>query len=59
MDQLVINVSHIPNIKVNDIVTLIGENKYIKAEYIATKLKTITPELLGRLGSRLNYLVVK
>lgn len=59
MDQLVINITNIPNVKVNDIVTLIGNSKYINAENLATKLKTITPELLGRLGSRLNYIPVR
>lgn len=57
MDQLVINVTHIKNIEEGDIVTLIGEEKEIKAENIATILNTITPELLGRLGERLNYII--
>ncbi len=57
MDQIVINVTGIPNVKEGDIVTLIGEDKEISAENISSKLKTISPELFGRLGHRLNYVI--
>lgn len=53
MDQLMIDVSAIENIKVGDIVTLIGNEKEISAEEIAYKADTITDELLCRLGQRL------
>lgn len=53
MDQLVIDVSNINNIKQGDIVTLIGEEKQISAEEISRKSDTITNELLCRLGNRL------
>ncbi len=56
MDQLMINVTDIPNVCEGDIVTLIGKEKYIRAEYLSTKLKTISPELFGRLGKRLKYI---
>lgn len=59
MDQLVINISNIPNVKIGDEVTLIGDSKYINAENLATKLKTITPELLGRMGSRLKFIPIQ
>ena len=55
MDQLVINVS---NIKQGDIVTLIGTNSKVTAEMIASNSKTITNELLSRLGNRLNYIFI-
>lgn len=59
MDQLVINVSKIENIKRGDIVTLIGKEQEISAEKIANKSDTITNELLSRLGNRLevNYIL--
>lgn len=56
MDQLMICVTDIDNVKPGDIVTLIGEQSCIRAEEIAEKAETITNELLSRLGSRLNYM---
>ena len=53
MDQLIIDVSKIEGIHQGDIVTLIGEQKEISAETIASKAETITNELLCRLGDRL------
>lgn len=53
MDQLMIDVTNIPNVKQGDIVTLIGEEKEISAEEISDKADTITNELLCRLGNRL------
>lgn len=53
MDQLVIDVSNIENIKQGDIAILIGEEKEITAQKIANTSGTITNELLCRLGSRL------
>ena len=53
MDQLMIDVSDIDDVKEGDIVTLIGTQKEINAEEIADKADTITDELLCRLGLRL------
>ncbi len=58
MDQLIINVSNIKNIKQGDIVTLIGPYKKISSEIISSKSNTITNELLSRLGKRLNYIFI-
>lgn len=55
MDQLMIDISHIKDIKIGDTVTLIGNEKLIRAEEIAHKSNTITNELLSRLGNRLEY----
>ena len=54
MDQLMINVTNIPEIKAGDIVTLIGNTPEITAEEVASLAGTITNELLCRLGSRLH-----
>jgi len=56
MDQLIVDVSDIENIKRGDIVTLIGKEQEISAEKIANKSETITNELLSRLGSRLEII---
>lgn len=53
MDQLMIDVSNIPNVKQGDVVTLIGEEKEISAEEISDKADMITNELLCGLGNRL------
>ena len=58
MDQLIINISKLNNIKVGDIVTLIGKEKPISAEQIAYQADTITNELLSRLGSRLERIYI-
>ncbi|MBC5636227.1 serine racemase VanT catalytic subunit [Ornithinibacillus sp. BX22] len=57
MDQLIIDVSHINEVKQNDIVTIIGTDgdKQIRCEEIADKCGTITNEILSRLGERLEY----
>lgn len=57
MDQLIINVTHIDDIKTGDVVTLIGDGK-IRAEDIAFKTGEITNELLCRLGCRLKYFYI-
>lgn len=56
MDQLVVDVSDIENIKRGDTVTLIGKEQEISAEKIANKSETITNELLSRLGNRLEII---
>ena len=58
MDQLMINVTNISEIKVGDIVTLIGSIPEITAEEVAEKIETNTNELLSRLGSRLHKVYV-
>ena len=58
MDQLLIDISDIPNVKVSDIITIIGKDKNITAEQVADKAGTITNELLCRLGGRLEKVVV-
>ena len=55
MDQLIINITNLKNIKQGSIVTLIGNEK-ISAENIAYKSNTITNELLSRLSNRLEYI---
>lgn len=58
MDQLVINVTNISEIKVGDIVTLIGNTPFITAEEVAEKAGSITNELLCRLGTRLHKVYI-
>lgn len=58
MDQLMINVTNIPEIKVGDIVTLIGNIPEITAEEVAEKAGTITNELLCCLGPRLHRVYI-
>lgn len=59
MDQLMINVTNIKEIKPGDIVTLIGTTPEITAEEVAQKAGSITNELLCRLGSRLHKVYIK
>ena len=56
MDQMLIDVTGIPKVKVGDVVTVIGENleECICAEEVACASDTITNELLSRLGDRLD-----
>ncbi len=58
MDQLIIDVSNICNIKQGDVVSLIGEDKNISATQIAKKSGTITNELLSRMGDRLERIYI-
>ncbi len=58
MDQLCIRVPFNLDVKEGDIVTLIGAREGVTALDLAETLKTIVPELFGRLGSRLNYIIV-
>lgn len=57
MDQLIVDISHLEHIQINDVVTLIGKDgtEKISSEDVAEKSGTITNELLSRLGSRLDY----
>ena len=53
MDQLVIDVTNIANVKQGDIVTLIGDEPEISVENIAELSGTITNEILCRIGARI------
>ena len=55
MDQLMININDVENVKPGDIVTLIGSDgkEEITAEEVAAASHTITNELLSRLGERI------
>jgi serine/alanine racemase len=55
MDQLLVDVTDIPEVKEGDIVTLIGKdsNQEITAVEIASASDTLANELFSRLGSRL------
>lgn len=58
MDQLVIDISNVDNVKSGDIVTLIGDKYDISAKIVASKANTITHELLCRLGTRLPIIII-
>lgn len=55
MDQLLVDVTHLPQAVPGDMVTLIGADgeTVLKAEEVAVQSGTIANELLSRLGSRL------
>jgi serine/alanine racemase len=58
MDQMMIDVTDVDDVQVDDVVTLIGcdgEN-VITAEEVAEKAGTITNELLSCLGSRITVI---
>ena len=55
MDMLMIDITGL-NVTVGDIVTLIGDDKYLNASYLANKAKTIPYELLCNLNNRLDYI---
>lgn len=59
MDQLLVDITNLRNVKVGDEVTLIGQDKNIAAEVMAAKAGTITNELFCGLGSRLKRIVKK
>ncbi len=52
MDQLIIDISNIPNASVGDVVTLVGDIDDISVETISYKSNSISNELLCRFGSR-------
>lgn len=60
MDQLLIDVTDIPQLKPGDIATLIGSvgQEEITALEVAHNAGTITNELLSRIGARLEYLYI-
>ena len=55
MDQLLVDVTHLPQVAPGDMATLIGTDgeAVLKAEEVAVQSGTIANELLSRLGSRL------
>lgn len=55
MDQLLVDVTQVPQASAGDVVTLIGRDGpgEIRAEEVAAQCGTITNELLSRLGGRL------
>ena len=60
MDQLTVDITDIPNVRVGDIVTLIGKDQEeeIVAEEIAEYAESITNELLSRMGKRLKIVQI-
>lgn len=61
MDQLMIDVTTLPLVKINDMVTVIGsnENQLIRVEEIAQNAETISNEILSRIGQRLPKIYLK
>lgn len=57
MDQFMIDVTHIPNIKEGDIVTLMGED--ITAEELARLQNTINYEIVCNIGKRVPRVYIK
>lgn len=55
MDQMLVDISHIPNVKSGDIAVIIGQSgdKKITACDLAEQTETISNEILSRLGERL------
>lgn len=60
MDQLTVDITDIPVVKRDDIATLIGKDgsEKITAEQVAANAGTITNELLSRLGTRLERILI-
>ena len=60
MDQMMIDITNIPKVSEGDIAILIGKsgNAQITAYDIAEQTDTITNEILSRLGSRLERLMI-
>ncbi len=61
MDQTIVDVGGVPDIHAGDIAVIIGRSgsQEITAEHAAQQCNTITNELLSRLGSRLERVVVR
>lgn len=60
MDQLMIDITDVPEVVPGDIVTLIGQDGVdeISAAEVATQAGSITNELLSRLGARLERIYI-
>ncbi len=59
MDQILIDVSNIPDVQVGDIVEIIGDDENLQLTDIVYEIDTLTNEFLSRLGSRLEIVVKK
>lgn len=61
MDQLLVDVTDLPEVEAGDVVTLIGRDggERIFAEWVAEQCGTITNELFSRLGGRLPVVYVR
>lgn len=61
MDQMIVDVTDIANVKSGDIATIIGQSgdEFISCECVAAQCDTITNELLSRLGARLGRVYIK
>lgn len=59
MDQLTVDVTDIPDVHTEDVVTLIGSDKTncITAEEWAERIDSISNEILSRLGTRLQVII--
>lgn len=60
MDQTIVDVSHIPDIKAGDVAVLIGASgdQFIDATDLAQQTDSIANEILSRLGSRIARVMV-
>ena len=60
MDQMLVDISNIPNVNVGDVAVIIGQSgdEKITACDIAEQAGTITNEVLSRLGQRLEMLLI-
>lgn len=60
MDQLIVDITDIPDAQEGDEVTIIGKDgeEEIRCEDLAQKCQTITNEILSRLSSRLDYIFI-
>ena len=61
MDQMILDVSNIENLKIGDTVTLIGEDKggYISIDAISEVTNTINNETLTAIGKRVSKIYIK
>ncbi len=60
MDQLIVDITNIPDAQEGDEVTIIGKDgdEEIRCEDLAQKCHTISNEILSRLSSRLDYIFI-
>lgn len=60
MDQLLVNVTDVPNVKTGDIAVIIGKSgeREITAYDLAEQTGSITNEVVSRLGSRLDRILI-
>lgn len=60
MDQTLVDVSNIPRVQTGNIAVIIGKSGALEitADHVAEQCGTITNEILSRLGSRLNRILI-